>query len=309
MRKFKLKKFIEFDKYFNKKNLLIIFTLVLIVYTIILSFFTKFVYHDYLLIPPISLLVGFGVVENFFGVHFTRKFKKLVGRKKLIETFECIGALVGLVVGCIISMALWMLNIIISALIPSIAITVLVIIIYLFFRFLNKDRQPEVVSAYIDGNNLHQGILSSKWELDYTKFRIFLEDKYKVNHVFIFIGWIKDNQKMYSDLKARGFELIFKEVTKSKDGKIKGNCDSELVQRAMQDFYEKNANKFIIVSSDGDYAVLLKFLKEKNSLISVLSPYERLSYLIRKLDLSVVYLNEFKCKLKKRKAPDEDNTS
>lgn len=34
--------------------------------------------------------------------------------------------------------------------------------------------------AYIDGANLHSGVLSFGWDLDYSKFRRWLEEKYGV---------------------------------------------------------------------------------------------------------------------------------
>jgi len=35
--------------------------------------------------------------------------------------------------------------------------------------------------AYIDGANLHKGVNSLGWKLDYARFRIWLKDKYKIN--------------------------------------------------------------------------------------------------------------------------------
>ena len=54
---------------------------------------------------------------------------------------------------------------------------------------------------------------------------------------------------------------MFKEVIYDGDGKAKGNCDADLVLQATRDAYEDKFGSAIIVSSDGDYAGLVKFLK------------------------------------------------
>ena len=35
--------------------------------------------------------------------------------------------------------------------------------------------------AFIDGANLHKGIVELGWRLDYRRFRVFLRDKYQVS--------------------------------------------------------------------------------------------------------------------------------
>lgn len=57
--------------------------------------------------------------------------------------------------------------------------------------------------AYIDGANLHRGIISFDWQLDYTRFRVWLSDKYEVNRVYIFIGLIPKYKDLCSILLKR----------------------------------------------------------------------------------------------------------
>jgi uncharacterized LabA/DUF88 family protein len=165
--------------------------------------------------------------------------------------------------------------------------------------------------AYIDGANLHKGVKELGWSLDYRRFRIWLKEKYQIERAYIFIGLIPSNKNLYTFLQEAGFTLVFKETSYDGVGKVKGNCDADLVLKAVVDYYEKQFNKAIIVASDGDYAGLINFFKEKEVLISVISPSNKCSFLIRKLNIPLLYLNTQFNNLKyalNKKAPDGDET-
>ncbi|TSC95235.1 MAG: Uncharacterized protein CEN87_247 [Parcubacteria group bacterium Licking1014_1] len=167
--------------------------------------------------------------------------------------------------------------------------------------------------AYIDGANLHGGIDSFGWELDYYRFRVWLSEKYGVKNAYIFIGLIPKYKDLYKYLQECGFTLIFKEVVYDGDGKPKGNCDADLVLQATRDIYENKFDKAIIVSSDGDYASLIKFLKERGKLRIILSPHTKdlCSILLKRINAPIAYLNDQRSilQIKKEKAPDADGTA
>jgi uncharacterized LabA/DUF88 family protein len=148
--------------------------------------------------------------------------------------------------------------------------------------------------AYIDGANLYNGINSLGWKLDYRRFRIWLKDKYSVQRAYLFIGLVGKHKDLYTFLQEAGFTLFFKETICDGDGKIKGNCDADLVLRAVRDAYENNCKKAIIVSSDGDYAGLVKFLLEKKKLRIILSPRtsDKCSILIKRTGAPISYLSD-----------------
>ena len=131
--------------------------------------------------------------------------------------------------------------------------------------------------AFIDSQNLNLGVRSLGWELDFKKFRIYLKDKYKVTKAFLFIGYIKGNENMYSNLQQYGYVLIFKPTLQLKKGKIKGNVDAELVLHTMKEL--KNFSKAVIVSGDGDFFCLVEYLEQENKLLKILVPNERFSSL------------------------------
>lgn len=167
--------------------------------------------------------------------------------------------------------------------------------------------------AYIDGANLHKGISGFDWKLDYARFRVWLSEKYGVNHAYIFIGLIPKYKDLYTYLQEAGFTLIFKEVVYDGNGKPKGNCDADLVLQATCDTYENKFDKAIIVSSDGDYAGLVKFLKERNKIKTILSPHNKnlCSILLKRTDVPIAYIKEQKSilQVQKEKTPDADGTA
>ncbi len=148
--------------------------------------------------------------------------------------------------------------------------------------------------AYIDGANLHRGVKSLGWDLDYKRFRVWLSDKYDIKNAYLFLGLIPKHKELYKYLQEAGFTLVFKEVTYDDGGKAKGNCDADLVFQATSDFYEKKFSKVVVVTSDGDYACLVDFLRKKESLLAVISPSKKCSYLLRKLNIPILYLHDQK---------------
>jgi uncharacterized LabA/DUF88 family protein len=66
------------------------------------------------------------------------------------------------------------------------------------------------------------------------------------------------------------------------------------------DCYENHYDQAILVSSDGDYAGLVSFLKEKNKFRALISPSNNCSFLLRKLNIPIVYLDSKKNNLQKR---------
>ena len=170
-------------------------------------------------------------------------------------------------------------------------------------------KQPHNNFAYIDGANLHKGVMQLGWQLDYAKFRVWLKEKYGVSRAYLFLGLVPKYKNVYTSLQEAGFTLVFKETTYDNEGRVKGNCDADLVLKAAVDYYEKRFNKAILVSSDGDYACLAAFFKEKEVLRSLVSPSNKCSFLLRKINIPILYLDTQRRILKnaqKEKAPGRD---
>lgn len=148
------------------------------------------------------------------------------------------------------------------------------------------------VNIYIDGNNLYRGAKELGFEIDYKKFRGWLRQKYNPQNIYLFIGLVPDRVKFYEYLQECGFILIFKQ-TVSVGGKVKGNCDAELVLKTVSDFYTKSFISCILITGDGDFGCLVKFLEENKSINCVLAPDEnKCSFLLRNKNIEITFLNE-----------------
>ncbi len=159
--------------------------------------------------------------------------------------------------------------------------------------------QKTQIKIYIDGANLHKGVADLGWELDYRRFQKWLLDKYGMEKAYMFMGLVPKFKDLYAFLQEAGYTLIFKETTVDGEGKIKGNCDAELVLKVLVDYYENNLKQAVLVASDGDYAGLVKFLRDKGVFCELISPNNKCSFLLRKLNIPIVYLDTQKHKLEK----------
>lgn len=164
--------------------------------------------------------------------------------------------------------------------------------------------------AFIDSQNLNLNIRNQGWVLDFARFRVYLKEKHHVKMAFLFIGYVEDNKKLYDFLTRVGYTCIFKPTLEYKDGSTKGNCDAELVLQAMIEF--QNYNKAVIVSGDGDFHCLMKYLLEKNKLWALLIPNRHKFSALLKFRIFRPYLwfmNDLRGRLSytKEKAPEGRN--
>lgn len=124
--------------------------------------------------------------------------------------------------------------------------------------------------SFIDGQNLYSGVESLGWMLDFRKFRTHLAQKYHVTHAFYFIGYMSQQQALYSGLQRSGYELQFKPIVQGNAHTPKGNVDADLVLKAMMEI--PNYQQAVIVSGDGDYYSLVEYLASPRKLKAVIAP-------------------------------------
>lgn len=152
--------------------------------------------------------------------------------------------------------------------------------------------------AFIDAQNVVRGISALGWKIDWGKFRIYLREKYSATKAFIFIGKINSYKRLYDYLRGCGYVLVFKPTTRNKKI-IKGNCDGDLILHALTN------NKYdmaIIVSSDGDFYSLVRYLRKKRKLKVVLSPHANTCSKLLKYQAkgNINYMNQLKEKLSEK---------
>lgn len=137
--------------------------------------------------------------------------------------------------------------------------------------------------AYIDGQNLHLWTTSESWKIDFQKFRIYLRDKFQVEEACIFLWFVNDeHQRMYRKIQKTGFILEFREHSSLMEGKKKWNVDVDIVFEIMHRLIEEDDfDKIILVTGDGDYIKLVKYLIEKQRLKKILFPNKKYSSLYK----------------------------
>lgn len=164
--------------------------------------------------------------------------------------------------------------------------------------------------AFIDSQNVNLAIRDLGWRLDFERFRIYLQEKYMVSKAFLFIGFVEGNNDLYKFLQEAGFICIFKPTLKYKDGTTKGNCDAELVLQAMIEL--PHYTKAVVVTGDGDFHCLVKYLLEQDKLEVVLIPNRFKFSALLKFKIfrpSLRYMNDLQELLAyEKKRPHKDGT-
>ncbi|MBI2100005.1 MAG: NYN domain-containing protein [Candidatus Vogelbacteria bacterium] len=154
--------------------------------------------------------------------------------------------------------------------------------------------------AFIDAQNLHLGSRDSNFNLSYKRFRVYLKEKYNVKRAYLFIGYLPENRDLYDSRQEEGYILKFKPVLVAKDSRRqKGDVDADLAFNVMR--YYNEYGKVILITSDGDFDTLVKYLNKKGKLAAVISPNKaKCSALLKKAAQGkMYYLEDFGPKIMK----------
>jgi uncharacterized LabA/DUF88 family protein len=158
--------------------------------------------------------------------------------------------------------------------------------------------------AFVDSQNLNLGVQKAGWKLDWRKFRDFLRDKYNVQTAYLFIGYLAENEAMYTQLHEAGYLIVLKPTVgmndvvddKTKPKKpVKGNIDAELVLYAMKEM--PNYSQAVIVSGDGDFYCLAEYLANKNRLLNIMTPNWQYSSLLKPYEERIVRIDQLRKEL------------
>ena len=172
-------------------------------------------------------------------------------------------------------------------------------------------KQPPSNYCFIDWQNLYRWL---NWQLEYKKFRIYLEDKYKVKKAYYFL-WFKEKENaLYEKLQEAWFFLVFNEKPEHLRSNKKWNIDVNLVFHAMKKLYEAEINKekyfdkIVLISWDWDFKVMVDYFLERWKFLKILFPNKKYaSSLYNKLfNKNFSYIDSFKHKIeykKKKKVP------
>jgi uncharacterized LabA/DUF88 family protein len=159
--------------------------------------------------------------------------------------------------------------------------------------------------AFIDAQNVYMGTRGDGWTVDLFRPRRYLKEKLAVSRALWFVGYLPEQEPFYATLRKAGYTVVFKEVARDRDGAPKGNIDVDLTLHAvdLKDQYEGA----VLLTSDGDFASLARYLRERNKLRAVVSPTRRYtSKLLRRAvgsSVTLRYLDDVREKIERRGAP------
>ena len=155
---------------------------------------------------------------------------------------------------------------------------------YLLARAMQKNKENNV--AFVDGQNLHLGTQADGWTVDMKKFRIYLRDKFHVQEAYYFLWFIsEEEQELYNMLQKAWFIVVFREHSSTLKGKKKGNVDVDIVFEIMKKIVEDTSfDQMVLVSGDGDYIKVVRYLVEKKLLKKILFPNSKYSSLYKRIE-------------------------
>ena len=168
-----------------------------------------------------------------------------------------------------------------------------------------NEQEDQKTYAFVDGANLHKGVAEQGWAVNYRRFRKWLFEKLKVQKAFLFIGLVPGNSRLYTSLQEAGFILIFKPTVSDIDGKVKGNCDADMVLNMVSGAYENKFDKAVLITSDGDFYSTVEFLQKRKMLTRIVSTSLKCSILLKRTNASITYMGEIRnlVEYKKKKPP------
>jgi uncharacterized LabA/DUF88 family protein len=145
------------------------------------------------------------------------------------------------------------------------------------------------------------------WDLDLRAFRRYLLEKYNVERAYWFVGYLPGREREYLELQEAGFVCAFKPTFRAADGTVKGNCDADLVLRAMIDL--PDYQRAILVSGDGDFHCLVEHWLSVEREVKILAPRQQnCSHLLYRFDgrVNISYVTDLRTKLEQKKEPRKD---
>jgi len=137
--------------------------------------------------------------------------------------------------------------------------------------------------AFIDASNIIYGARAEGWFIDLKKLIIYLRSKFKVKKAFFYYG--KDSgdykkEQFLKKLESFGYILKVKEI-KRFGAKSKANCDVDLTMDML--LLINSYTKAIVLTGDGDFAPLFRYLISNKKEIIIISSPKRTAKEIRSL--------------------------
>jgi len=173
-------------------------------------------------------------------------------------------------------------------------------------------------NIFIDFSNYHYYLRKHGWEIDWEKFKMFLDMMYDVNEIYYYEGTLskavyfdiypknslenficmkKVKKDYFKSLRDIGFivrQKLVSRVYDSKERRFKHKCnfDVELTIDAINTLNDYEV--CVLCSGDGDFVKLIKYLKGKHKKVVVIAGEDRLSRGLKKTTGQIIYLRDIK---------------
>lgn len=188
---------------------------------------------------------------------------------------------------------------------------------------MERDKEKKVVFAFVDAANLFYGGQNSLgWSIDYQKLHKYLQAKFGASKIYYYAGIeaegftydplktefidihdllsfylqthpqpsetlvdpILQRIKFYRKLEEFGYTLRLKPTKVFHDGTRltkKANCDVDMTFDMMR--YMSQYNEIVALTGDGDFAIVLQYLRRKHKSVHILARSERTARDIRRI--------------------------
>lgn len=177
-------------------------------------------------------------------------------------------------------------------------------------------RNKAKANVFIDYGNYHYYLKKHTWEIDWERFKIFLNAMYDVVEIYYYEGVLskagyfdlhprnsledficmRETKKNYFKfLRNKGFRVRQKLVNRVYDSeekrfKHKCNFDVEITIDTIDSL--NNYEVCVLCSGDGDFIKLIRYLKGKYKKVVVIAGKDRLSKGAEKAANQVIYLKD-----------------
>ncbi len=145
----------------------------------------------------------------------------------------------------------------------------------LFFGTTKCNQCAEKQNKKLSDMKITDCVCGTAWNIDLKKFRIFLKDKYHIDKVYYYLGFIDDTHNtLYTKIQENGYILQFRKHTKNMISKKKGNVDINIVFNIMKKLIDEpeKFDKIMLISGDGDYNETVDYLIQKGRFLKILFP-------------------------------------
>jgi uncharacterized LabA/DUF88 family protein len=149
----------------------------------------------------------------------------------------------------------------------------------------NEQAIPQVnlekTAIFIDYHNLEGALRNENLKVDLISLRDSLTEGRFLLETFVFIGFnpknFEEDEKFHRSLKMQGFMVCTKPAKIKPDGTLKCDLDMEMALAVVDYVLHNKPDTAVMVTGDGDFAALARWLRMRGVRVEVASTSNSLS--------------------------------